>query len=118
MSRLLDATVLTPVLEDVTRERQRQEELGEAKRLSGIDWRSCADPAMAGGDDRRYAVLGEEFGEVGRAILERQYRDDRAAGIGARLDPAVEDSPLRDELIQVAAVAVAWVEAIDRRARP
>ena len=28
-----------------------------------------------------------------------------------------EDKPLRDELVQVAAVAIAWVEAIDRRNR-
>ncbi|MGC4107907.1 MAG: hypothetical protein QM753_16410 [Thermomicrobiales bacterium] len=48
------------------------------------------------------AILGEEVGEVSRAIL-----DDRA-GKGGNL---------RDELLQVAAVAVAWVECIDRRAR-
>lgn len=99
MSRLLDASVLTPVLEDITDERQRQEEIGEAKRAQGISWRSCAAPDMPGGDDRRYVVLGEEFGEVGRAMLE---------GEG--------DDHLRAELVQVAAVAVAWVEAIDRRA--
>lgn len=47
-------------------------------------------------DDHTYAaVLGEEFGECCKAWLER----DVAA--------------LREELIQVAAVAVAWVEEID-----
>jgi NTP pyrophosphatase (non-canonical NTP hydrolase) len=40
-------------------------------------------------------ILGEEVGEVNKAVLE--------SGIG-----------VREELIQVAAVAVAWAEAIDR----
>lgn len=98
MSRLLDAMVLTRVLGDITDERQHQENIGEAKRAAGKDWRSCADPRMPGGDPMRYLVLGEEFGEVANAMLE---------GAG--------DAHLRAELVQVAAVAVAWVEAIDRR---
>ncbi len=51
---------------------------------------------MVGGDGTRTLVLGEEFGEVCRAVLEG------------------DEANLREELIQVAAVAVAWVEAIDR----
>lgn len=43
-----------------------------------------------------YTILAEEFGEVGRAILEHD-------AIG-----------FRNELIQTAAVAVAMVEAFDR----
>ena len=46
-------------------------------------------------------ILGEEFGEVCKEIAESQARP---------LDVA----HLREELIQTAAVAVAWVEAIDR----
>lgn len=93
------------VLVDVRAERERQEEIGAAKRLQGIEWRSCADPDMAGGDDKRADVLGEEFGEVCRAVLEAGY-GTRGAG----------DQALRSELVQVAAVAVAWAEAIDARA--
>jgi hypothetical protein len=93
------------VLVDVRAERVRQEAIGEAKREAGIDWRSCADPDMAGGDDKRAAVLGEEFGEVCRAVLEAGYGTDGAG-----------DAHLRDELVQVAAVATAWAEAIDARA--
>lgn len=89
---------LGAVLDDVVMERHRQEDIGEAKRAAGIDWRSCADPDMAGGDATRYVVLGEEFGEVARAMLD-----------------ANPDADLRDELVQVAAVAVAWAEAIDAR---
>lgn len=82
------------VLDEVRAERDRQERIGLDKRAAGIAWFSCADPAMPGGDDRRYVVLGEEFGEVAKAMLEN-------------------DPGLRAELIQVAAVAVTWVEALD-----
>jgi hypothetical protein len=92
------------VLVDVHAERVRQEKIGRRKRRRGIDWRSCADPDMAGGDDKRAAVLGEEFGEVCRAVLE--------AGYGTH---GADDAALRAELVQVAAVATAWCEAIDAR---
>ena len=47
------------------------------------------------------AILSEEVGEVAKGLLE-------------------EDSPLhiREELVQVAAVAAAWIEAIDIRGIP
>lgn len=105
MSRMLtvaDTVAMFAVLDDVANERDRQEQIGEAKRAQGIDWRSCADPDMAGGDFTRFTVLGEEFGEVANAVLETAYGSDN-------------DRHLREELVQVAAVAVAWCEAIDRR---
>jgi NTP pyrophosphatase (non-canonical NTP hydrolase) len=72
------------VFSEVHAERQRQD--AKWGGVPGIDRR----------DDRTYAaVLGEEFGEVCKAWLERDV-----AG-------------LRDELVQVAAVAVAWIEEID-----
>jgi NTP pyrophosphatase (non-canonical NTP hydrolase) len=46
------------------------------------------------------AILGEEVGEVHRALLKQ---DGERSG------------DLRHELVQVAAVAVAWVEALDSR---
>jgi len=45
---------------------------------------------------RWYAILGEEFGEVGKAINEHDLRQ------------------CREELVQVAAVAIAFVESLDR----
>jgi hypothetical protein len=101
---------LTGILIDIVDERRRQEEIGDRKREQGIDWRSCADPALDGGDWQRFAILGEEVGEVARAILEAGYSQDG-------LDP-VGDRDLRAEIVQVAAVAVAWVEAIDARELP
>lgn len=53
-------------------------------------------PGVHRNDDHTYAaVLGEEFGEVCQAWLER------------------DTDNLRVELIQVAAVAIAWIENLD-----
>jgi NTP pyrophosphatase (non-canonical NTP hydrolase) len=48
----------------------------------------------------KMAVLTEEVGEVSRAILDRSSQ-----------------ARLREELVQVAAVAVAWLECLDASAR-
>jgi hypothetical protein len=52
------------------------------------------------------AILGEEFGEACKCALDfpnaRKFGDN--------------ETRLREELVQVAAVAVAWIECIDRRA--
>lgn len=60
------------------------------------DVKQGGQPGVDRIDDPHYAaVLGEEYGEVCRAWLEGK-RDE-----------------LRTELIQVAAVALAWVEELD-----
>ena len=74
------------LLREVSIERDRQE------MKFGAKGRTCASREMPEGE--KYLVLGEEFGEVGRAVLE----GDREG--------------LLQELIQVAAVAVAWAEAL------
>ncbi len=72
------------IMLDIENERQRQD-----KKWGGV-------PGIDRCDDHTYAaVLGEEFGEVCKAWLERDITN------------------LREELVQVAAVAVAWVEEID-----
>ncbi len=53
------------------------------------------------------AILGEEYGELSTAILRERF------GTGDYEHRAVED--IRSEAIQVAAVAVAFVEFLDRR---
>jgi NTP pyrophosphatase (non-canonical NTP hydrolase) len=69
---------------DIADERERQD-----SKWGGI-------PGIERRDDHTYAaVLGEEFGEACQAWLQR--------------DPAA----LREELVQVAAVAVAWIEELD-----
>lgn len=47
------------------------------------------------------AILGEEAGEVSKALLEWRFGNKPA-------------SCIRQELVQVAAVAVAWLQCIDR----
>jgi NTP pyrophosphatase (non-canonical NTP hydrolase) len=72
----------TEVLEEVARERSRQDERWGEQNHEPLRW---------------LAILVEEVGEVGKAILDRQG--------------------LRDELVQVAAVAVAAIESLDRNGR-
>lgn len=83
-----DTTPLAIVWQDILRERVRQENIH-----GGSLTRAVID------DDYGFAlaVLTEEVGEVAQALIA----------------PAPVDGNLRDELIQVAAVAVAWVQALD-----
>lgn len=90
------------VLTLVYDERRRQEGLKAAGRFRY----TCADEGMT--HLERLTVLGEEYGEVCRALCK---------GFEAGLLPADELSDwraeLREELVQVAAVAVAWIEALE-----
>lgn len=93
-------------LSEVHKERWRQEQLKEAGKFP---W-SCADvidpdtncaiPYAA-----KLAVLAEEFGEVASIVCKLQAGREEAAQVSAK--------DLREELIQVAAVAVAWAESIE-----
>jgi len=94
-------------LDAVSLERNRQEKL---KRAGKFNW-SCADSSTtisdfssvaAIGHAGRLAVLAEEFGEVARHVAETLISSSR-----------YDQRELKKELIQVAAVAVAWIEAID-----
>ncbi len=80
------------ILVEVSAERDRQ------------DAKWGGEPGTERRDDHTYAaVIGEEFGEVCQAWIER------------------DTSALRKELVQLAACAVAWVEELDNggaRTRP
>ena len=73
---------------DLERDRQRQEWHGEHAWGRG----DCSSPNVT--PIVKAAVLSEECGEVARAVLEK------------------DDDQLRAELVQVAAVAVAWLESL------
>lgn len=92
------------IVDGILGERLRQEQLREEGRFT----HTCASPEMSHEDC--YLVLGEEVGEVARAILEGNRSHAES------LDKHGKD--LRKELIQVAAVCMAWVERIDREAKP
>jgi hypothetical protein len=93
-----DHAVANDVLAEVGHERERQESL----RLAGKFRATCAttgEHEMS--DPECLAVLAEEFGEAARAVSE---------GIAGNSE--LGRTHLREELIQVAAVAVAWAERI------
>jgi hypothetical protein len=75
---------------EIMEERGRQAEKWGKRHHWGVGDCSSLDVA----DIVKAAVLGEECGEVTRAVLEHDWRQTRL------------------ELIQVAAVAVAWLEAL------
>jgi hypothetical protein len=83
------------VINEITDERFRQEKL----RVEGRFAHTCADPDVDEG--YKMCVLIEEVGEVGRALMEKMGK------IGDR-----HNKDLRKELIQVAAVAMAWAESL------
>jgi hypothetical protein len=77
------------VMEDIVHERLRQDEKWGIQEHSVMKWST---------------ILGEEFGEACKEALEfdQPYVDDENI------------SKLRAELVQVAAVAAAWIEHLDR----
>lgn len=83
------------VYQAITRERLRQEE----KFGPGKGGRTCADPAMP--DLEKLAVLLEEVGEVAHELTEQ---------LNVGKDITYE---LIAELVQVAAVSVAWLESLE-----
>lgn len=78
----------------IAAERKRQEELLASGKFS---W-TCASPEIS--DERRLSVLMEEVGEVANDINEQNH------------DPQWREK-MAVELIQVAAVCVAWLEALE-----
>jgi len=85
------------VLTDISRERERQEGLKAAGKFPA----TCADDTIT--EQVKCCVLTEELGEVARVLCERTARPGCGAG---------SDAKLYEELVQVAAVAAAWCEAL------
>jgi NTP pyrophosphatase (non-canonical NTP hydrolase) len=81
------------ILDDISAERERQTALKAMGKFER-EVHECS-PTEA------LAVLAEEFGEVARVVAEM------VAG------KPIDTGHLREELIQVAAVCVSWVEGID-----
>jgi hypothetical protein len=91
---------LASILQEIKHERDRQEQLLRAGRFSY----TCANPDIPVGG--KLCVLAEEFGEVSKLackLYDPQPGDNESA----------LELEMRKELIQLAAVAVAWIEAID-----
>lgn len=90
----------------MTEEESRQAALTTVAVLEEVGFERAAQNAKWGEqnhDDFIWsAILGEEVGEVCKAALHDRFGGEEAGG-------------QREELLQVAAVAIAWVECIDRR---
>ena len=116
---LIDQDKVASVLLEVMDERRRQHaKWGEQNHPDGTG-PSVQPLAFQGNSGWRFA---ERLSIMARRKCERSFR----TGVGTYRDILLEEvfealaeskpNQLRAELIQVAAVAVQWVEAIDRRA--
>lgn len=83
------------VLASIATERERQDKKWGQQDHDPLEW---------------YAILGEEFGEIGKALCERAAELRSGYDIVASL----KADQARDELIQLAAVAVAMLESLER----
>lgn len=89
------------IVTEILKERIRQEEL---KAKGKFDY-SCADSECT--DFEKLAILGEEFGEVSKEVNELCNHKRR----GESVEIQVKVSRMKKELIQTAAVIVAWLES-------
>jgi NTP pyrophosphatase (non-canonical NTP hydrolase) len=87
------------VLTAIAEERVRQESLKREGRFP----HTCADAELS--DHEKLTILVEEVGEVARAVLNKT----KLAYDGF----SFAQEKLREELVQVAAVATAWLESIE-----
>lgn len=96
---------------DIYTERNRQESL----KSSGKFLWTCADKDVS--HQAKLAVLAEEFGETAREVVDYDISVAKY-NVGKLEFPAHRKlyflKRIREELIQVAAVCVAWCEAIDK----
>ncbi len=114
---MTSAQARTSVFHRIDIERDRQTELLARGKFP---W-SCDDLNVP--DIKKLGVLAEEFGEVAKEAAQiqeqydREYPGEDIAVIAVSVQRAVHRRRglLRAELIQVAAVCVAWCEALDRQ---
>jgi hypothetical protein len=100
-AKVFNSPAIMAVFERVAQERNRQNTLFVEGHIPFNCASRVADP------NRKLRVLVEEVGEVAEAIdhLEQLNSNSNAA--------ARQREHLRDELVQVAAVAVAWLESME-----
>lgn len=102
----VDDFVRAQIFNDIQGERERQTKLKNEGKFA----HTCADTDIE--NMERLPILAEEFGEVSKEVMEEiintrwryNWDDDQKAANRKRL---------RKELLEVAACAVAWIEALD-----
>lgn len=98
------------IFEDIARERIRQNDLVRAGKFL---W-NCSDLSQSYA--RKLAVLSEEVGEVAKEVTEELISKDKYAKDSMQFPNhrvIFYANRIRKELVQVAAVCVAWIEALD-----
>lgn len=90
----MDIVAINRIFDEIHAERERQNALKAAGKFK------CTAADLEATNDEKVVMLGEEFGEVCRAVHDGHTPEE-----------------LREELIQVAAIAVAWVQAVDAAKR-
>ena len=88
------------VMTQIWLERRNQRQLFQTGKIKF----DCASPIVS--KDRKLRALTEEIGEVARAIDLLENAEATSKILSAK-------EHLRDELTQVAAVAIAWLEALE-----
>lgn len=100
------------IYEHIKIERERQQKLVDSGKFL---W-SCANILIS--LDRKMTVLSEEVGEVAKEVCDYGISQDKYARENMTFPPHRTEYFLlniRKELIQVAAVCVAWIEALDQQ---
>lgn len=92
--------ICSNVLSEVLAERERQEKLWGQQNHAGHEY---------------LMILGEEVGEANKAYLEEHFPSKAELHEGVQYIP--DFSNYRKELVQIAAVAVAMVESLDRNGK-
>lgn len=115
LKELLDQRVASPqagVLDEIRNERIRQDaKWGEQNHPDG----TCAGP--------NGAVIAKQHADAARSVCDQMAKIGKLTWAHILTEELMEayaetdESKLRKELIQTAAVAVSWIEAIDRRIR-
>lgn len=116
-------TATQDVLREVLRERERQEKKWGEQNHPDFDQTLLR--RKGGCDEQRMAMEYEVPTEArGKQLCQNAFRDGQGTYAHILIEEVTEvvgtcnepTSKLREELIQVAAVAVAWVEKLDREA--
>ncbi len=81
---MMDKDLLNPVFDEIKRQ--------------DIKW----GPNRTHPDEWWYAILGEEFGEIGTALLENHFRYQNA-----------NNGDIRKELTHLIAVGIQWLNSMD-----
>lgn len=115
---MFDVGNLEAILNDVWQERERQERLCEKGRFKF----TAANPGLT--NVERLPILTEEIGEIARQVLQQpdsgmmpvthagKY-DWHTAGDSEPDPQAGTPEGLRNELVQLAAISCAWIQALD-----